>query len=313
MIKQLLEIFIFPGFMFLSAISFIAEYLDRKFYAKLQNRVGPPWFQPLADFIKLIAKEEIIPKDVEPNIFKVLPVIALTSVVTAFMYIPLWNSHALLSFNCDVIVIIYLLTIPTLTFFLGGWYSTSLYAMLGAVRTLTQLFAYEVLLFLSILSPALLADSWSLNGIAEFYLSHPLLCLVNIPAFVIAVIAAQGKLEKVPFDIPEAETEIVAGAFTEYGGRLLAIFRMTIDAELVVISSLLACVFLPFGMGHGFVLSFTIYLLKILFMIAVFSIFRTIMARLRIDQMVKLCWRVLAPLAILQIFINLVLKEVFLK
>ncbi|MCB4792247.1 MAG: NADH-quinone oxidoreductase subunit H [Elusimicrobia bacterium] len=313
MINQLFEIFIFPGFLFLGTISFIAEYLDRKFYARLQNRVGPPWFQPVADFIKLLAKEEIIPADAEPKIIKILPVVSLSSVITAFLYIPLWHTKALFAFNCDIIVIIYLLTIPTLTFFLAGWYSTSIYSMLGAVRTLTQLFAYEVLLFLSILSPALLADTWTLSAVTEFYSKNPLLCLLNIPAFIIAVISAQGKLEKVPFDIPEAETEIVAGTFTEYGGRLLALFRMTISSELIVISALLAAVFFPFGLGFNPVIGFLIFLFKMLIMIAILAIFRTIVARLRIDQMVELCWKVLAPLAILQLFLNLIIKEVFLK
>ena len=101
---------------------------------------------------------------------------------------------SLLPFNGDIIVILYLLTIPTLTFFLAGWNSSSMFATLGAVRTLTQLFAYEVPLFMAILGPALLANTWSLSGITAFYASNPLLAVVNIPGFVAAIIAMPGQI-----------------------------------------------------------------------------------------------------------------------
>jgi NADH-quinone oxidoreductase subunit H len=127
MATALFQILIFPGFLFISALGLIAEYVDRKLCAKLQNRVGPPWYQPEADFIKLAAKEDIVPENADTTIFKLMPVIALTSVLTAFMYIPVWGTQALFSFKGDVIVVIYLLTIPTFTFFLGGWYSRSVF------------------------------------------------------------------------------------------------------------------------------------------------------------------------------------------
>src|ERR1035437_639109 len=111
------NILIFPGLLFLSFLGMIAEFVDRKLYARMQNRVGPPWYQPEADFIKLLAKEDIIPAEADHAMFKILPVVALTAVVTSFFYIPLWNSHALFSFEGDLIVVIYLLTIPTLSFF----------------------------------------------------------------------------------------------------------------------------------------------------------------------------------------------------
>lgn len=313
MLYALFSIFIFPGFLFLSVFGLAAEFVDRKLHARLQNRVGPPWFQPLADFIKLIAKEDLLPEEAEPVMFKTLPLIALSSIVTAFIYIPVWKTASLFSFSGDLVVVIYLLTIPTLTFFLAGWYSTSLYSMIGSVRSLTQLFAYEVPLFMGILSPALLADTWSLSGLASFYGKHPLYCLFNIIGFGVSIIAIQGKLERIPFDIPEAETEIVGGTFTEYSGKLLAYFRMAIDIEMVVASSLLACVFLPFWFEQSAIVGFLIYVLKVLFIIGLLTLFRTVLARLRIDQMVAFCWKYLAPLALLQILINLIIKGVLLK
>lgn len=306
----LVYILIFPGFFFLSSLGLVAEYVDRKFYARLQNRVGPPFIQPLADFIKLMGKETIIPTKADAGIFKVLPIFAMAAVVTSFLLLPVWGASALPAFEGDAVVVIYLLTIPTLTFFLAGPASASLYSMVGALRSLTQLFAYEVPLYMVILAPAILAQSWSLTGIALFYANNPLLALANLPGFVVSIIALQGKLEKVPFDMPEAETEIVGGTFTEYSGRLLAIFRMALDMELVVGSALIATVFIPFGMTLPPAAAMALFLLKVLGVIAISSIFRTVMARIRIEQMVVFCWKYVLPVALLQLLINVVLAGV---
>ena len=309
MLTAVFNILIFPGFLFLSIYGLAFEYIDRKLYARLQNRQGPPWFQPFADFMKLLGKETIVPEDADKTFYKLLPVFALAATTSAFLYLPIWNSEALFSFGGDIIVILYLLTIPTLTFFLAGWLSTSIYATIGSTRALTQLFSYEVPLFMSLLAPAILANSWSLSGISAYYAAHPLYILLNIPAFFVAVIAIQGKLERVPFDMPEAETEIVAGTFTEYSGRFLAIFRMSIDSELIVLASIIAAVFLPFFTANAFV-GFLLYIVKTLIVLFILAVFRSVMARVRIEQMVIFCWRYLTPLALLQIFINLILKGV---
>jgi len=312
-VVDILKILVFPGFLFLTVFGLAVEYFDRKLHARLQNRIGPPWFQPLADFIKLAAKEDVIPEDANPRMFKMMPVFALTSTVTAFFYIPLWQQGGMFSFTGDLVVVLYLLTIPTLSFFLGGWYSTSLYSKIGAVRSITQLFAYEVPLFISILSPALLADSWSLKEIAIFYTAHPWYWMFNLLGFFVSLVALLGKLEKVPFDIAEAETEIVAGTFTEYSGRLLALFKLGIDIETIVGASLLAAVFLPFGLTLGPALGFMLYIIKVLFIVALLTLARTVLARLRIDQMMELCWRYIAPMAFVQLLASLVLKGVILR
>ncbi len=308
----LLSILIFPGLLFLGIFALIAEYADRKIYARLQNRVGPPFFQPLADFIKLLAKEEIIPEDANPQMFKLAPLFALAAVVTSVFYMPLWKTGALFSFTGDAIVVLYLLTIPTMAFFIGGWYSSSLFARIGSVRAVVALFSYEVPLFMGVLSSAMLADSWSLSGIALFYEKHPWFWLFNLIGFGVSLTALLGKLEKGPFDIPEAETEIVAGAFTEYSGRFLAILRLVIDMEMVVGASLLAAVFLPFGLTLVPAAGFILYVIKVFFVVALISLMRTVMARLRIDQMIEFCWKYLVPLGMLQLLINFLIKGVIL-
>lgn len=313
MAAALFGILIFPGFLFLNIYGLLAEFIDRKLYARFQNRKGPPWFQPLADFIKLISKETIIPCEADKRVFTLLPVIALASVAAASLYIPVWGLNSLYPFSGDIIVVLYLLTIPTVTFFLAGWYSSSLYATLGSVRSLTQLFSYEVPLFMALLGPALLADTWSVSEIAAFYNSHPFLALANIPGFAVALVAVQGKLERVPFDIPEAETEIVAGPFVEYSGRLYAIFRMTVDIEMIVAAALLAAVFIPVYAAANPVLGFVVFIIKTLFIIFLLALFRSVTARLRIEQMVSFTWRYLTPLALIQLLIDLILKGVILK
>jgi NADH-quinone oxidoreductase subunit H len=303
---QLFRLLVFPGFIFLAFLGLAFEFVDRKLYARLQNRVGPPILQPLADFVKLSAKQEIIPAQADAPVFRAMPVIAMAATASAFLYVPMWGSSSLFAFEGDLIVVLYLLVLPTLAFFLGGVYSTSLYASLGALRTITQLFAYEVPLFLAVLSPALLSGSWSISGIAAFFALHPWWWCFDLLGFAVGLTAALGKLEKVPFDIPDAETEIVGGVFTEYSGRHLALIRLTLDMEAIVIASLLASVLLPFGLPGA--LGFVAYIAKLLFVIALLALLRTIMARLRIDQMMDFCWKILAPAAFIQAIACLILK-----
>jgi NADH-quinone oxidoreductase subunit H len=313
MAHTLFEMIVFPGVLFLFVFGLTAEFIDRKLYARLQNRVGPPWFQPLADFIKLLGKEEIITEGAETPTFRLMPLLAITSTITAFFYIPLWQVHALYFFEGDLVVVLYLLTIPSITYFLGGWYSRSIFSMIGAVRSLTQLFAYEVPFFMSILASALLANTWSLSVMAVFYSTHPGLWLCNSIGFAVALIALLGKLEKVPFDIPEAETEMVAGSFTEYSGRLLAFFRMSLDIELVVGASLLAAVFLPWGLGLPFAAGIFLFFLKVGFVIVFVALSRSLFARLRLDQMLAFCWKFLAPVSLIQVLLNLIIKGALLR
>jgi len=313
MLQSLFYLFIFPGFIFLGAYGLIVEFVDRKLYARFQNRVGPPWFQPLADFIKLMGKEGIIPSNSDKGLFKVLPAFAIAAVSCVILYLPLWSISSLYSFKSDLVVVLYLLTIPTITFFIAGWASNSIYATMGAVRTITQLFAYEVPLFMALLGPALLAGSWSISEIVAFYCNNPIYSLFNIPGFVVAIIAMQGKLERVPFDIAEAETEIVAGPFTEYSGRFLAMFRMAIDIEMIVLVSLIAAIFIPFFTQSNLFLGILVYVVKTMIIVFILALIRSIMARIRIEQMVNFCWKFLAPVAILQILIDIIVKGVLLK
>ncbi len=308
---------VFPGFLFLFVASLFGQYLDRKLYARIQRRVGPPLLQPFADFVKLLAKEDVVPDYADRVMFTAAPIFALTAVFAAFLYLPVVASVGLHSFQGDLIVVLYLLMIPTLAMFLGGWYSGNVFGVRGGMRVASLLFSYEIPFFVALLSPAVLAGSWRLSTIAGYESGHPLAIIVSLLGFVIGIIALQGKLERLPFDIPEAETEIVAGPLVEYSGRRYALFRLARDAELFVGAGLLAVVFLggpyPILVSQPGVLAwvngFVMFLLKTFFVIFLLILMKSAVARIRTDQMVSLAYKWLIPLALVQITLAVVLHS----
>jgi len=312
----LLYLFIFPGFLFLFAFSLFTEYMDRKIYARIQRRVGPPFFQPFADLVKLSAKEDIVPEKAERFMFTAAPIIGLAAIFAAFLYLPIVSYSGLHSFNGDLVVVLYLLTIPTLALFLGGWYSGNVFGQKGGMRVASLLFSYEIPFFLSILTPALIQGSWSMTNIITFESAHPVVLLISLLGFVIALLSLQGKLERLPFDIPEAETEIVAGPLVEYSGRRLALFRLGRDVEMVVGAGLIAVVFLGGPMPLidiepiylSWVCAALVFLLKTLFVIFLLILIKSAVARIRTDQMINLAYKWLIPLTLIQIFIALMVR-----
>src|SRR5512136_2770351 len=321
LLRTFLYLLVYPGLIFLFIYSTFCEWFDRKVYARLQNRMGPTHtgtgglLQPIADFVKLMCKEDVVPEAADKTLFSVLPIIGVAVVSTAALLLPVWNFNlaapSVTSFSGDIIVILYLLSLPTLVIFLAAWSSTNLFSTIGGARVLTMLFGYEVPLFLSVLSPAILANSWRLAEIAAFYQKKPLLILPNLLGFIIAVIAVQAKLERTPFDIPHAETEIVGGTFTEYSGKKLALFRLMLDIEMVVSSGLLAAVFLG-GFPGGVLIGFVHFVAKPLSVLFFLPLIRALPSRIRVDQVVSLAWKYLAPLAVLQLLIVILIKGLLL-
>jgi NADH-quinone oxidoreductase subunit H len=307
---------IFPGFVFLFSFSLFTEYLDRKIYARIQRRVGPPFLQPFADLVKLAAKEDVVPEKAEHFMFTAAPLIGLTAIFAAFLYLPIVTSSGLHSFNGDLIVVLYLLTIPTLALFLGGWYSGNVFGQKGGMRVASLLFSYEIPFFLSLLTPAMIQGSWRMTDIINFEVAHPIVLIISLLGFVIALISLQGKLERLPFDIPEAETEIVAGPLVEYSGRRLALFRLARDAEMVVGAGLIAVIFLGGPMPLigttpiylSWIFAALVFLLKTLFVIFLLILIKSAVARIRTDQMISLAYKWLIPITLFQIFIALMVR-----
>lgn len=283
----------FPAGLFLLLNSLLFEWIDRKLVARIQDRVGPRWYQPLADTIKLLANEEVIPEGVNRVLFIGLPIMGLAGALTSALYVPIAGLPPTYSFPGDLLVTVYLLSMLTLCLGLAGANSRGSFSMIGATRTLTQLFSYEAPFLLALLGPAIAAGSWRIDEIVR-YSSDTLLIITQPIGFVIVIIGLMGKLEIPPFDAPEAETEIVAGALTEYSGRGLALFRLGQWVELVIGLTLIAAFYL------GGIHNPLDYLLKTLVSLLFIVALQTAMTRLRIDQTVGLWWRYGALLVLVQ-------------
>ena len=293
---------VFPGGLFVVVGSLAYEYVDRKLIARFQNRVGPRWFQPLADFVKLLVKEEIIPQGVNPGLFVWLPVVALAAALATALYVPMAGLSPTWSFRGDVVATVYLLMMMTLCIGLAGANTSDRFSIIGAVRALTQLFSYEAPFLLALLGPAVVAGSWRIADINAFAQGRLWMIVTQPLGFLVALIGLMGKLELPPFDAPEAETEIVSGALTEYSGRGLAFFRLGRDTELFVGLTLISAFYLG-GLANP--LQFLVKTLALLFVTAGLQ---SLFARLRIDQTVGLWWRIGALLALTQLLILIGLK-----
>ena len=310
----LLYVLIFPGFLFLAAYALFLAWMDRKVAARMQHRVGPPLLQPLADFIKLLGKEVIDPRGVDRPAFDAAPVLALAAVMTAFLYIPVIGPSPL-AFPGDLVLVLYLLTLPTVALFLIGWLSRNVYSAVGGVRAVTQLFIYEVPFFLALLAPAIATGSWSISEIMATQAGHPWFALLMPIGFVVALVGLQAKLERTPFDIPEAETEIVAGPWTELTGRRLALMLLTNEMALVAGAGLVAALFLGGPSVPGWVpagaasaaAGFLLFLVKTMAILLVLSSVKVMTGRIRIDQLNDVGWKWLANAALFQVALVLLM------
>jgi NADH-quinone oxidoreductase subunit H len=294
-ILPVISLLIFPGGLCLLAGGLIYEFVDRKLVARFQNRIGPRWFQPLSDFIKLLAKEEITPAGVDPRLFTALPVVALAGALTAALYVPMAGLAPAYSFRGDLVVTLYLLSMMTLCIGLAGANTLDRFSLVGATRALTQLFSYEAPFLLAMLGPAILTNSWQIGEINQFAHGNTWLILTQPIGFIVALVGLMGKLELPPFDAPEAETEIVAGALTEYSGRGYALFRIGRDVELVIGLVLISAFYL------GGLVNPLEFLIKTLALLLILAGLQSLFARLRIDQTVGLWWRFGAMLALIQL------------
>ena len=294
-IPPLIALLFFPSGIFLLGWGLFYEFLDRKLVARFQNRIGPRWFQPLADWVKLLAKEEIIPTGVHAGLFLALPVVALAGALTAALYVPLAGWNPSFSFRGDLVVTLYLLSLMTLCIGLAGANTLDRFSLVGATRALTQLFSYEAPFLLALLGPAIAAGSWQISDVNNFARTNLWMVVYQPIGFLVAIVGLMGKLELPPFDAPEAETEIVSGALTEYSGRGLALFKIGRNVELVVGLTLVAAFYLG-GLANPLE-----FLIKTLALLLVTAGLQSLFARLRIDQTVGLWWRVGAILALIQL------------
>lgn len=315
LLPGLVYVFLFPGFVFLVMYALFFEFLDRKISARMQNRVGPPFVQPFADFIKMLGKEVIDIDGVDRQVFDAAPVVALAAVMTAFLYVPVFGASPF-GFQGDLILVLYLLTIPTVILFVLGWLSRNIFSSIGGVRVITQMFIYEVPFFLALLTPALMAGTWSISEIVQWQQQNLWFMFLQPIGFIVALICLQAKLERPPFDIPEAETEIVAGPWTELTGRRLALMHLVKDVSLVTGSALVAALFLggpvlPWVINPlwlGTIAGFFLFIIKTLGVLLVLSSIKVATGRIRIDQLNTIGWKYIASAALVQVAIVLIIN-----
>lgn len=303
---------VFPGLLFASLFGLLYIGIDRKVTAHMQNRIGPPIWQEFLDFGKLMGKEDITPSAAQSFVFNAAPLIALGAVVTVMLLLPITSPNPALTMVADLIVIIYLLNIPAICLMLGGYSSGSPFASTGAARHVVQLLGYEFVFILAIIAVVARVGSLNLTTVVSYQAQQGWLILDwrLLPAVIAAFISAQGKLIRVPFDIPEAETEIVHGTLTEYSGPKLAIWRLVYDIETIVVAAFIAALFLggpvAYTIGGVQIPSLVDFLIKTLAIVLLTTTIRNIMARLRIDQALKFYWTFAAFLALLSFALVLV-------
>lgn len=295
--------------------------IDRKISARMQGRIGPPLRQPFRDVAKLFTKENIIPENAIAWIFNLTPLIGLAATISILLYLPIGGFEPLFSQNGDLILVLYLLIFPSLALVIGGFSSGSPYATVGAQREMATMIAYEFPLAIIIVTIAWklstttigglgLANAFSLTTITANPLwnsSGPVAFIGLIILLLVLIIVTPAELSKIPFDAPEAETEIGGGLLVEYSGRNLAMFYLMDGVKTVVMASIIVALFFPYNLSPllglqsypAYTVDIIFYLIKLLIII-IFSVtlIRVALARLKIDQIVYTYWVWLTLLAL---------------
>jgi NADH-quinone oxidoreductase subunit H len=318
---ELAQLLLFPGLTFFVWLAFLFEWLERKTAARMQGRRGPivtgPFgiLQPVADFFKLASKEEIIPAEADSFVLRWGPALYFAAPAIGIAFIPVVGFQSVLYHPLDLLFMLFVLTFSTLMASLLGYASAGRYSTIAIGRLVVQYTSYEVPLLISMVTPAVLAGSLSLQGVVAAQ-STDWYVLLAPAAFGVFIVASLAELEKPPFDIPSATTEIVGGWMTEFSGNALAYVKLTKNLSYVFLSALAVTLFL--GGPGGPVLSsdpnlqavaYASYFLVKLFAVGflIFAI-RTALARVRIDQAAKLFWTIITPLSLAQLALVILLR-----
>ena len=287
----------------------VLSVMERKIAAWTQQRVGPNrvgphgWVQALADGLKLMGKEDIIPAAADKFIFKVAPIIIFSLPIMALAVIPYGEKMAPINLDLGILYFFAITSISTLGFFMGGWGSNNKYSLLGGMRAVAQMVSYEIPLLLSLLGVVMISQSFNLGVIVEAQKTIPFIFLQPL-AFVIFIIAGMAEANRAPFDLVEGEQEVIAGPFTEYSGLRHGLFWIGEYSNLLVMATLTATVFLGGWQGPGFFPGWLWFWLKVGSVIYLTMWARWSFPRLRIDHLMNLAWKVLLPLSILNIILT---------
>lgn len=290
-----------------------ATWLERKALGRMQLRYGPnragPYglLQPIADLVKLIRKESFSPTHAVSLLYFAAPVVAGFTALAAFSVIPfggVWEiggydvSGRVVDVSIGLLLIFALGAIGIYAFLVGGWASDSKYSLLGSMRTAAQLVSYEVSLALSVLGVVIMAESLSLVEIVERQQDSVWYALPQVVGLLVFFVAGVAETNRPPFDLPEAETELVAGYQTEYGGMRYGLFAMAEYINVITLSGLAVTLFFG-GWGGPFLPGPLWFFVKLLIAVFLFMWLRATLPRLRYDQLMQVGWKVLLPVATL--------------
>ncbi len=299
-LKILFYFLIFPGFLFTAIVGLLSTWIDRKVGARVQWRVGPPWYQPFADILKLFGKESILPQGASAIIFFGAPTLGITAVIIVSMILWLTNMYPKTSFIGDIIVILYLLLMPSIALIIGGFAARNPLASLGASREMKLILAYELPFIIAIFTVVAKANSILFGNILNYQLIHgmAIASLSGFIAFIVSLLAVQAKLALPPFDISEAEQEIMGGPCVEYSGPALAIFKLTKAMMLFTLPVFLITIFLS-GIDVSSIPSILWFILKYVIILTLIILIKNTNPRLRIDQAVTFFWGKVTGLAVI--------------
>ena len=294
--------------MVILAFATILVWMERKVCGIMQMRYGPnrvgPFgiFQSIADTVKLITKEDIVPAQVSYKMWAMAPILLFTAAMTTYAVIPFDNGLVLADMNVGMLIFFAIGSQGTLALLMASWSSKNKLALIGGMRSVAQMISYEIPLVFAVLGVVMITGSMKLSDIVKA--QEGLWFIVTQPvAFVIYMIAATAECNRTPFDLVECESELVAGPYTEYSGMRFAYFFMSEYTSLVVASCIATTVFL--GGWHGpFLPGWVWFFIKVFAMIFVFMWFRWTFPRLRMDQLMSFSWKILLPLALANIIVT---------
>jgi NADH-quinone oxidoreductase subunit H len=286
------------GFLLTAVLGLVASWIDRKVTARVQYRVGPPFFQPFIDIAKLMGKETLIPKGSSKSMFLVAPMLGFASAVMVSALLWMNNMDISRSFLGDIIVVVYLLAIPSISIMLGGFASGNPLARVGSSREMKLMLGYELPFILAVLVP-IIKSGYSLR-LGEILSAQT---MSGILALLVFVPCVQAKLGLVPFDIPEAETEIIAGPMVEYSGMGLALFRLMKNMLLFTLPFFTVILFLNGFHFDGIRILYSV--LKYVAILVVITVIRNTNPRLRIDQAMRFFWGPVTVVAVAAVILAL--------
>jgi len=310
-------------FLILTAAAYLV-YAERKISAFIQARLGPmrvgPWglLQPLADALKLLSKEDIIPARADRTIFVLAPLISVVAALVVLAVVPFGPGRATITdVNIGLLFILSVSSVGVLGIILGGWASNSKYPLLGALRSSAQMVSYEVAMGLALIGPLLFAKTLSMVGIIEAQRHEGLWYIFYQPmAFLIFLVGGLAETNRAPFDLPEGESELVAGFHTEYSGFRWALYFVAEYTNIVISAAVAVTLFLggwhfpgvtafaPHGTTLYTIVSIFIFAAKVLAIVYCFIWFRWTFPRYRYDQLMDLGWRWLIPAAMANILLS---------